>query len=148
MGVCLTKLKEAGFDVTKDGKIFRNGKQLKTFKKKNGYHSIRVSVENKRKSYHVHRLVALFHIGDPKDLTVNHKDGDKSNNHLDNLEIVTLKRNIQLAVAKPVVGFKNGKGIYYPSVRSAEADGFDASAICKVIKGKFKHYRGYQWAYA
>lgn len=41
----------------------------------------------------LHRLVADTFIGPVKGFTVNHKDGNPSNNSLDNLEIVTQKEN-------------------------------------------------------
>lgn len=71
--------------------------------KSNGYQE--VNLHNKSK--YVHRLVAEAWFGGiPKGMTVNHKDGDKQNNQLDNLEIVTYSENAKhaykLGLAKPV----------------------------------------------
>jgi hypothetical protein len=41
------------------------------------------------KAYKIHRLVASEFLGDATNLVVNHKDFNKQNNHVDNLEIIT-----------------------------------------------------------
>lgn len=52
-----------------------------------GYGRVILSKCNKRKNVPVHRLVAIAWLPNPNNLpVVNHKDGDKSNNHVDNLE--------------------------------------------------------------
>ena len=46
----------------------------------------------------VHRLVASAYIGDITGMTVNHIDGNPSNNNASNLEIVTMKENVHHAI--------------------------------------------------
>ncbi len=58
---------------------------------KGGYYRAKLCKNGKEKSYLVHRLVAETFI--PEHFTVNHKDGNKSNNTVDNLEWVTQKEN-------------------------------------------------------
>jgi len=54
---------------------------------KSGYYRVTLSKNNKIKNYSVHRLVALTFIPNPNNLPqVNHKDEDKSNNSVSNLE--------------------------------------------------------------
>lgn len=72
------------------------------FNKSNGYYSYNLSVNEKNYTKYVHRLVAQTFIPNPNLLPqVNHIDGNKSNNCLNNLEWVTEKQNMQHA-------FKNG----------------------------------------
>jgi len=57
---------------------------------------LRVSFNNKRRVFNVHRLVAKAFIPNPKKKTqVNHKDGNPSNNHVDNLEWCTPSENVR-----------------------------------------------------
>lgn len=59
----------------------------------------------------IHRMVALTFLGQrPPTLTINHKDGDKLNNKIDNLEYVSLCKNREHAIANGLWGFgvKNG----------------------------------------
>lgn len=60
-----------------------------------GYRAFKVCKDCFEKTYQVHRLVATHFIPNPENKPqVNHKDGNKGNNHVDNLEWVTQKENI------------------------------------------------------
>lgn len=88
-------------------KIYRNGtiydikknKFQKLHQTSDGYLACTLRLENlRRKTFRVHRLVALSYIeNQDKKLEVNHKDGNKLNNNLNNLEWVTHSENIQHA---------------------------------------------------
>jgi hypothetical protein len=65
-----------------------------------GYWQINLYLSGKVKHHYVHRLVAEAWIGPiPDGFEVNHRDGDKSNNKVSNLEIVTARQNIHHAIA-------------------------------------------------
>ena len=67
---------------------------LKIHTKENGYQRVVLSLNGHSKYYYVHRLVAELFIPNSDNLPyVNHKDGDKSNNHVDNLEWCTRSEN-------------------------------------------------------
>ena len=69
-------------------------KALKVNIHDNGYHSIIMHYKGKEYPASLHRLVAEYFIPNPDGLpTVNHKDGDKSNNDITNLEWMTSKDN-------------------------------------------------------
>lgn len=64
-----------------------------------GYKQIQATINGKRKTFMVHRLVAMAFIeGREIKCEVNHIDGDKSNNHASNLEWCTEKENIHHAI--------------------------------------------------
>lgn len=91
------------YEITKDGEIYslkhNKRKPIKGYIDKYGYRRVLLYVNGKRKKYFVHRLVAEKHIENPDNLPqINHKDGKKLNNCVDNLEWVTPKQNIQHAI--------------------------------------------------
>jgi hypothetical protein len=68
----------------------KTNKILKPGKSKNGYYTVSLN----GKSYNIHKLVAnLFIPNNDKSLIINHKDGNKLNNHYSNLEWVTYSYN-------------------------------------------------------
>ena len=72
----------------------RYGRVLVPSKKKTGYLGVTFSIEKEKKYYSIHRLVAITFLPNPKNKPqVNHKDGDKANNKLSNLEWVTQSEN-------------------------------------------------------
>lgn len=75
------------------------GKVLRLTLKNNGYKTVMLCVNDKRKRFHVHRLVAQAFIPNPENKSeVNHKDGNKANNNVANLEWNTKSENMQHAV--------------------------------------------------
>lgn len=65
------------------------------YKDKNGYLRAYLCKNNKIKTIGMHKLVALMFMPNPYQLTqINHKDEDKENNKVDNLEWCTCKYNI------------------------------------------------------
>jgi len=101
------------------------GKPLSPKTKTNGYQELSLTVAvNVRKSFYVHRLVAETWIGPiPPKLTVNHKDGNKKNNHVDNLEIVTQAENNrhgrENGLIKPMEGLPGSK---HPRAKTTEEE--------------------------
>lgn len=69
-------------------------KILKPQMKKKGYFQIQLSKDGKQKHYQVHRLVALAFVPNINNYPcINHKDENKSNNHVNNLEWCTHEYN-------------------------------------------------------
>lgn len=93
-------------------------KYLKQKINKYGYNCLTLYKNKKKNSVIVHRLIALTFISNPKDKPeVNHKDGNKLNNYINNLEWVTASENqkhaYKIGLSKPKFGKDNfmfGKG--------------------------------------
>jgi hypothetical protein len=92
-------MKIAGFDAydVSDVGMVTNTRTCRVLKPEiiwDGYERVTLSQDNKLKRFRVHRLVAEAFIPNPDDLPfVNHKDGNKRNNCVSNLEWVNCQQN-------------------------------------------------------
>lgn len=79
--------------------LFRYKKQLKPSKQSNGYLSVDLFKEKRRKHCLIHRLVAMAFIPNPENLPqINHKDENRTNNTVENLEWCSAKYNMNYGV--------------------------------------------------
>jgi hypothetical protein len=82
--------------ISDTGRVFRKRDmfELTPKKKQKDYIYVELSKNGKPKRFVIHRLVAFaFCENADKTLTVNHKDGNKTNNNASNLEWVTIEQN-------------------------------------------------------
>lgn len=118
-----------------------------------GYLSVHLSAGNNRRKVGIHRLVCAAFLGVcPNDLEVNHKNGDKHDNRLCNLEYATASENQQHAstVLGCWIGERNGSAkLNHESVRRirelrmigmtykgiASKIGVSSAAVGRVITG-------------
>ena len=85
-------------------------KELTYFVAVGGYIVVQLRANGRQRPFKVHRLVALSFIDNPENKPqVNHIDGDKSNNRLDNLEWVTGRENMQHASRSNLLNAPKGK---------------------------------------
>lgn len=122
----LPEVKDRYF-INKNGELFTNfGKKQMKDSLKNGYVKNELIHKNgKSKQYFRHRLVMMCFAPNQKakDLQVNHKDGNKTNNCFDNLEWCTNKEN-QLHAIK--LGLKVGmKGQNNPANKLLQSQVID-----------------------
>lgn len=87
------------YEITENGEVWSKYKKdwMNIKEGKDGYMTINlVTKEGKYRTCGIHRLVLATYnpIPNMEEFQVNHKDGNKKNNHLDNLEWMTPKQNI------------------------------------------------------
>ena len=76
-----------------------------------GYYQVNLCINKKCKTFMLHRLIASLFIDNPNNLPcINHRDGNKLNNVLSNLEWITHKGNTQHAFAMGLIHSAKGKG--------------------------------------
>ena len=97
-------LKIKGFErysVSECGEVFGIRGKLKPCFDKRGYKRVWLyDSEGKRFEKYIHRLVAECFVDGDKSLTVNHKDGNKVNNHKSNLEWISNADNLRHSFAE------------------------------------------------
>lgn len=126
-----------------------------------GYLQVTLCKNGECKNPLVHQLVAEAFLPNPKNLPeVNHKDENKSNNCVDNLEWVTHKENINFGTRNLRVAEKQSKKVLqysldgtfireWPSASEIESQlKFSQSNICQCCNGKRKTAHGYIWKYS
>lgn len=97
--------------ITDQGQISR-GRVLKQIKTYHGYLQVAMCKNGKPKTVRVHRQILAAFVG-LSDSPVNHKDGDKTNNQLSNLEYVTPTQNIQHAIAMGLMDNRGENGVSF-----------------------------------
>lgn len=132
-------------------------KELKRYINRYGYFYVELCKGAKRKKITVHRLVAQAFLSNPNNYNVvNHKDENKQNNNVDNLEWCNYLYNANYGtrnkrISKPISQFdKHGNFIKrWESAKEIERIlNIDSGSVSKCCKGKLKSAGGYKWQYA
>ena len=144
---------------------------LKQAKDKSGYLNVNLSKNGKYKRFRVHRLVAqAFIVNENNFDEVNHKNGNKLDNRVDNLEWTNHYQNMKHArennlisksgidrsiksmnekTRKQIFQLYNGiiVGTYIGINQASKETNICASHICDVLKGKRIKAGGFSWKY-
>ena len=125
--------------------------------KRNGYCEISLHKNGQEKRFKVHRLVATAFISNPQHLPeVNHKDGNKLNNSVSNLEWVTSKQNKEHAWLNKLINSDHRKrpikcnetGICFESiVQASKLLKCDRSSIFRVLSEEKEKTKGMSFSY-
>lgn len=150
-----------GYSVTDDGRVFsyKSNKWLVPRDNGTGYLYVGLKTDKQYNCY-IHRLVAEAFIPNPDNLPcVNHKDENKHNNTVDNLEWCSYEYNNNYGEHNKKIAKAMSRAIYqidkdgnivniWESAREAEnATGVCNQNIAKVLKGKRQYAGGYEWKY-
>ena len=153
--------------ITSDGKIINGetGYELKQLVNRAGYYYVQFTINGKHYSRNVHRLIAEAFIPNPEHKPyINHIDGNRKNNAIENLEWCTAKENTDHAAkvlrtltqyqkynenhSIPVQGtYPDGsKTAVYPSMSAAsKAFGIKKASMINHIHGRRKTCAGAVW---
>ena len=154
--------KATNYEVSNYGQV-KNNNTNKILKQTliNGYFAVGLRIDNKTTTAFLHRLVAIrFLVCPDETFVVNHKDGVKTNNNVENLEWVSRSENgkhaYRLNLHKPI---RFGVSQYtldnvfvreYESLLDAEKEtgiyNGHISGVCRGIRGR-KTAGGYIWKY-
>lgn len=135
------------------------GKLVKQEKTKDGYRRVQLSKDSVDKKFSVHRLVAETSIENPNNFPqVNHKDENRENNRLENLEWCSASYNINYGTRNAKISSrakmvkqidKNGHivAVYSSAMVASKSIGCDLSFLYKCCRGEVKTCSGYRWEY-
>lgn len=144
--------------LTTDGQVWSkySKKFLTQSLHKDGYLYVSLNKEGIRKTFAVHRLMALTFLPNPNNyIVINHKNENKQDNRIDNLEWCNQIYNINYGTSLIKRSKSQGKKvrcietniIYYSIGEASRQTGIDGSLIQRVCSGKRNHTHNLHWEY-
>jgi hypothetical protein len=148
--------------IGKDGvKQHFKGNIISKFKDSRGYIAVTLTYKNNYKRFLVHRLVAEAFIPNPNNYPcINHKDENKSNNNVDNLEWCTVKYNNSYGDRIKRIRYKtsyiisqldknnNLIGIYRGIMLASKINRFEFASVQRCVFNKQHYSYGYKFRLA
>ena len=136
--------------ITEEGDVYSRkfGKLKKMKQRTERYKAINLWNNGKEKAHYVHRLVAETYIPNPDNLPeVNHKDEDKTNNNVVNLEWSTHADNVQHSLARSYIveNVRTGERQTIFNLRAFCRDtGLNRSCLKDTLTGAYSQHKGYK----
>ena len=142
------------YKISEDGIVYScyTDSVKKTSLHRQGYFLIGLYNDKKERKLLVHRLVALTYLENPNGYKyVNHKDGNKINNNVNNLEWVTSSENqkhaykngLKIANRKMInnkIVVDTNNGIFYDSIKEASIiKGIEKSHLAQMLRGQIRN---------
>lgn len=145
------------YEVSSMGQVWSKYKNrlLQIYVRPDGYEEVSLYTDRGKINVLVHRLVAVNFIDNYPELTVNHLDGNKRNNKVDNLEWCTQKENVRHAFRTGLS--KSGRQTSIRIIETGEV--FESQTACAefirgnqgtinaCLKGRLKSHKGYTFEY-
>ena len=126
------------------------GKEIKKIVDSLGYERVSLCKDGKVKAHKIHRLVAQSFLNSSEYTFINHKDGNKTNNHIDNLEWCDYKMNHQHALDNNLKGKKRCKvkcketnKIFDSQAEASRFYNLSHTMLSAHLKGECKTFAGY-----
>ncbi|MGE7271389.1 NUMOD4 domain-containing protein [Brevibacillus panacihumi] len=149
---------------TKGKPVLKRGVEKTRKEDKDGYYKVWLSKESKKKPFFVHRLVATAFIPNPHNHpVVNHIDGDKKNNSVDNLEWCSISHNSRHAfeiglraphcgnTSKPVAKLDPNTGavvaVYRSISEAARQNNMSITHVSYCANGHTELAKGFRWVF-
>ena len=146
---------EGLYAVTPEGEVYsyKRKRFLVPYTVGNGYLYVCLCKNGERKTCYVHRLVAEAYLPNPDNLPqVNHKDENKTNNCLQNLEWCDAKYNNNYGtriekIKKPILQYTLDGELVREWPSAIDVGKEVQGHICDCLKGRLKTSYGYKWFY-
>ena len=147
------------YTVTEDGRVwsYKSNKFLKQTLLNRGYLQVELYNNGVGKKFLIHRLVAEAYLPNPDNLPqVNHKDENKQNNSVENLEWCTEKENDNYGNRNKNIARANATAVrcveldrIFESISEAARElNLCKSNICRCLKQQSRTTGGYHWEVA
>jgi len=148
---------EDKYRVSDDGHVssIHTGKILKPAKVGAGYLRVCLFVDGKGKNKYIHRLVAETFLGASNGREINHRNGNKQDNRLQNLEWSNRSENVLHSYyelgqkVKSIYAIKTDltEILEFDSIERAVQSGFSSPRIYDCLRGDRNEYKGWRFIY-